>query len=237
MAALEKPASEVLDIWLQQGRDDQRSQKLQGLASKRNVSIRHVPKQELERMAGEGEDALRHQGVMARMRVQGTGNDSDLLDMLAALDVPPLLLILDGVQDPRNLGACLRSADAAGVHGVVIPKDRASGLTPAARKTAAGAAESVALYEVTNLARCMRSLQDAGVWLVGLAGEAETGLFQSRLTGPMALVMGAEGKGLRRLTREHCDELLHIPMAGAVESLNVSVATAICLFEAVRQRS
>ncbi len=226
------------EIWLQQGREDDRSRSVRQMAAKRGV-VQHVAsRQDLDRLAGHVEDdaGLRHQGVLARMLVQAPGNESDLLDLVTSLDVPPLLLVLDGVQDPRNLGACLRSADAAGVHAVVIPRDRAAGLTPTARKAAAGAAESVALFAVTNLARTLRSLQDAGIWLVGLAGESETGLFQAKLTGPLALVMGAEGKGLRRLTREHCDELLRIPMAGAVESLNVSAATAVCLYEAMRQR-
>lgn len=196
-----------------------------------------VPRQELDRLAGNGPDGLRHQGVLARMQAPAPGNESDLLELLTGLETPPLLLVLDGVQDPRNLGACLRSADAAGVHAVVVPRDRAAELTAVARKTAAGAAESVPLFVVTNLARCLRELRSAGVWLVGLAGEAETDLYQARLTGPLAMVLGAEGSGLRRLTREHCDELLRIPMAGSVESLNVSAATAVCLFEALRQRS
>lgn len=221
---------------LQQGRKDARSQQLHELADKRGVKLSHCTRRELDRLAGEGPDALRHQGVMARMLVQAPGNESDLLDLLARLDGPPLLLILDGIQDPRNLGACLRSADAAGVDAVVMPRDRAAGLTPAARKTAAGAAESVPVFAVTNLARSLKQLQAAGIWLVGLAGEAEGGLYAAKLTGPLGLVLGAEGKGLRRLTRDHCDELLHIPMLGAVSSLNVSVAAAVCLFEAIRQR-
>ncbi|HGX92090.1 MAG TPA: 23S rRNA (guanosine(2251)-2'-O)-methyltransferase RlmB, partial [Candidatus Tenderia sp.] len=146
------------------------------------------------------------------------------------------LLILDGVQDPHNLGACLRSADAAGVDAVIVPKDKAAGLTPVVRKVACGAAESVPFYQVTNLARTLRELQELGVWLVGAAGEADTTVYQADLKGSLAIVMGAEEKGLRRLTREHCDSLIKIPMAGTVESLNVSVATGICLFEAVRQR-
>lgn len=161
--------------------------------------------------------------------------ENDLPDLLAQLD-QPFLLILDGVTDPHNLGACLRSADAAGVHAVIVPKDRSAQLNATA-KVACGAAENVPLIRVTNLARTMRLLQEENVWIVGTAGEADHTLFQSKMTGPMALVMGAEGEGMRRLTREHCDELISIPMAGSVSSLNVSVATGICLFEAVRQRS
>ncbi|MEJ2567075.1 MAG: 23S rRNA (guanosine(2251)-2'-O)-methyltransferase RlmB [Gammaproteobacteria bacterium] len=143
---------------------------------------------------------------------------------------------LDGVQDPHNLGACLRTADAAGVTAVIAPRDRAAGLTPTVRKVASGAAESTPFIQVTNLARCLRELKDRGIWLVGADGEAEMDLFAAELTGPLGLVMGAEGQGLRRLTREHCDFLVRIPMLGTVESLNVSVATGICLFEAVRRR-
>lgn len=147
------------------------------------------------------------------------------------------MLILDGVTDPHNLGACLRSADAAGVHAIIVPKDRSAQLNATAKKVACGAAENVPLIRVTNLARTMRLLQEANVWIVGTAGEATHTLFQSKFNGPIALVMGAEGEGMRRLTREHCDELISIPMAGTVSSLNVSVATGVCLFEIVRQRS
>ena len=147
-----------------------------------------------------------------------------------------LLLVLDGITDPHNLGACLRSADAAGVHAVIVPKDRSAQLNATAKKVACGAAESVPLIRVTNLARTMRMLQEENIWIVGTAGEADHTLYQSKMTGRLALVMGAEGEGMRRLTREHCDELISIPMAGSVSSLNVSVATGICLFEAVRQR-
>ena len=155
---------------------------------------------------------------------------------MEAIDGPPFLLVLDGVQDPHNLGACLRSADAAGVHAVIVPKDRSAGLTATVRKVACGAAETVPLLAVTNLARTLRTLQDAGVWLFGAAGEAEKSIYDIDLKGPLALVMGNEGSGLRRLTREHCDELFAIPMVGTVESLNVSVATGVALFEAGRQR-
>jgi len=146
------------------------------------------------------------------------------------------LLILDHVQDPHNLGACLRTADAAGVHAVIIPKDQAATLTPVARKVACGAAETVPLITVTNLSRLMIQLKEQGIWLIGMTEEADESLYDFNLTGPLAIVLGAEGQGLRRLTKEHCDHLLHIPMAGAVSSLNVSVATGVCLFEAIRQR-
>jgi 23S rRNA (guanosine2251-2'-O)-methyltransferase len=148
----------------------------------------------------------------------------------------PLLLVLDGVTDPHNLGACLRSADAAGVTAVIVPKDNAASITPVVRKVACGAAEVVPFIQVTNLARTLKQLQDARVWIVGTTGEADESLYQQDLKGPIAIVMGAEGAGMRRLTKEHCDFLVKLPMAGSVSSLNVSVATGICLFEAVRQR-
>jgi 23S rRNA (guanosine2251-2'-O)-methyltransferase len=146
-------------------------------------------------------------------------------------------LILDGVTDPHNLGACLRNADAAGVQAIIVPKDNAAQITPTVRKVAVGAVESIPLVQVTNLARTMKHLQQKGVWIIGTAGETDTCLYDVKLTGSLALVMGAEGKGMRRLTREHCDQLVKLPMAGMVSSLNVSVATGICLFEMVRQRA
>jgi len=162
--------------------------------------------------------------------------EDDLFDILNSLQEPPFLLILDGVQDPHNLGACLRSADAAGVHAVIAPKDRAAPLTDTVRKVACGAAEHLPFVTLTNLARTLKRLKQAGLWLVGTADDAEQSLYEVDLKGPLALVMGAEGKGLRRLTRESCDFLVHIPMAGSVECLNVSVAAGVCLFEAARQR-
>jgi 23S rRNA (guanosine2251-2'-O)-methyltransferase len=179
----------------------------------------------------------RHQGVIAVVRaVSYERSEKSLPGFLAALTEPALLLVLDGVQDPHNLGACLRTADAAGVHALILPRDRASGITPVVHKVACGAVESVPIFQVTNLARSLRMLREAGIWIYGASGEAAEGLFSSDLQGPVALVLGSEGKGLRRLTREHCDHLLAIPMAGQVESLNVSVAAGVLLFEARRQR-
>ena len=179
----------------------------------------------------------RHQGVIAVVRaVSYERSEKTLPEFLAALSEPALLLVLDGVQDPHNLGACLRTADAAGVHALIMPRDRAAGITPVVHKVACGAVESVPVFAVTNLARTLRMLRDAGIWIYGASGDAGEGLFSSDLQGPVALVLGSEGKGLRRLTREHCDHLLAIPMAGQVESLNVSVAAAVLLYEARRQR-
>ncbi len=187
----------------------------------------------------------RHQGVVAEtlnLPVHGDASRPNLwqeADLLRAVEEkagPVLILVLDGVTDPHNLGACLRSADAAGVDAVVVPKDKSADLTPVSRKVACGAAEVVPFVRVTNLARTLQALKERGVWLFGTAGEAEKSIYDSDLTLSMALVMGAEGNGLRRLTREQCDYLVRLPMAGSVSSLNVSVATGICLFEAVRQR-
>ncbi len=196
------------------------------------VALRFVPLDQIDRQAA----GARHQGVIARVQSTRSYDERDLEGLIEAA-AKPLLLILDGVQDPHNLGACLRSAAAAGATAVIVPKDRAATLTPTARKVAAGGAERVPLVRVTNLARCMKDLQDAGIWIVGLAGEAEASLYSVDLKGPMAIVMGGEGEGLRRLTREHCDYLAKIPMASGMESLNVSVAAGISLFEALRQRA
>jgi 23S rRNA (guanosine2251-2'-O)-methyltransferase len=230
-AVLQRPDG-VVDLWLDSGRRDQRLQALATAAEAAGVRPRWVKRQELDKLTG----GDRHQGAAAQVRQAEARSEAFLEQLLVDLDVPPFLLILDGVTDPHNLGACLRSADAAGVHAVVAPRDKACGLTPVARKVASGAAETVPFVQVTNLARTLRMLQNAGVFLVGAAGETETSLFQADLRGPLGLVMGAEGSGLRRLTREHCDLLVRIPMVGSVESLNVSVATGICLFEALRQR-
>lgn len=201
-------------------------------AKSAGIALRFVPLDQIERQAA----GARHQGVIARVQSTRIYDERDLEGLIEAA-AKPLLLILDGVQDPHNLGACLRSAAAAGATAVIVPKDRAATLTPTARKVAAGGAERVPLVRVTNLARCMKDLQDAGIWIVGLAGEAEASLYSVDLKGPMAIAMGGEGEGLRRLTREHCDYLAKIPMASGMESLNVSVAAGISLFEALRQRA
>lgn len=221
----------VLELHHLDGRHDERFKALLALAARAGAAQLTHPREHLDDMVQGG----RHQGVVARVRPSAPLDQGELEALLDGLEAPPLLLVLDQVQDPHNLGACLRTAEAAGVVAVVVPRDRSAGLTPAARKVASGAAETVPLAAVPNLARCLRMLKDRGIWLVGLAGETETNLFQTDLKGPIALVMGAEGGGLRRLTREHCDHLVRIPMRGG-ESLNVSVAAGIAVFEAVRQR-
>jgi 23S rRNA (guanosine2251-2'-O)-methyltransferase len=223
----------VRRVLVTSGRDAGRLAELKSLAQRAGVPVGAIDDASLDKLA----DGGRHQGVVAEI-VPRTGDPETLLEeALEAVQGAPLLLVLDGVQDPHNLGACLRSADAAGVTAVIAPRDRAAGLTSVVRKVAAGAAETVPFIPVVNLARVLRDLKERGVWLVGTDDAADKTLFDADLTGPVALVMGSEGEGLRRLTRECCDQLVSIPMAGAVESLNVSVATGIVLFEAVRQRT
>lgn len=230
-AFLQRAPQDVLELFVMKDRDDKRMQPIIQLARQHGVSVQFCNRKTLDDMVGG-----QHQGVVAKARLQSSGNEADLAAIVAAND-KPFILILDGVTDPHNLGAILRSADAAGVHAVVAPKDRSVKLTSVVRKVACGAAESVPFITITNLARTMRELQEAGVWIVGTAGETDTLVYDADLKGPLALVLGAEGEGLRRLTRETCDSLVKIPMFGTVSSLNVSVAAGICLFEAVRQRS
>lgn len=231
-ALLERDAGRVRQVWLQQGRDDARLRAVQELAAARGVRLGRRPSAELDRMT---QQAV-HQGVVAEVAPAPALGEDELLVRVAAAGRDVLLLVLDGLQDPHNLGACLRTAEAAGVMAVIAPRDRAAGLTPAVRKVAAGAAEAIPFVQVTNLARTMARLKEAGVWLVGTAGVAEMDLYAADLTGPLAVVVGAEGSGMRRLTREACDFTVKLPMRGVVESLNVSVATGIVLFEALRQR-
>lgn len=215
-----------------ESRDDARMQQVLDLAEKANVPIRRVARGELDELV----PGVSHQGVVAETGAAPVIGEKELPEFLDALPHPAFLLILDGIQDPHNLGACLRTADAAGVDAVILPRDRSAPLNATVRKVACGAAEFVPVVRVTNLARIMRAIRDRGIWVYGAAGEAESTLYQTDLSGPLALVLGGEGKGLRRLTREHCDGLVSIPLDGSVSSLNVSVATGVCLFEARRQR-
>ena len=219
----------LLELWVDPHRHDKRIKELLSQVEKQGVSIEYVKKADLEKRCG----SQRTQGIAARYRSLKAPLQS-LDDLLAKDNV--FLLVLDGIQDPHNLGACLRTADAAGVDAVIAPKDRAASITPTVRKVASGAAESIPFIQVTNLARTLKQLKDADVWIVGTAGEAEAEIYDVDLKGKLAIIMGAEEKGMRRLTRENCDQLIKLPMAGQVESLNVSVATGVCLFEAVRQR-
>lgn len=231
-AVLERHPQQVMALYVQKGRDDHRVQAILDLAEAASRDVHYVSRKELD----ERTQNHLHQGVVAMCEIGHQYHEHDLQGLLEALPHPPFLLILDGVTDPHNLGACLRTADAVGVDAIIAPKDNAVGLTPVVRKTASGAAEVVPFIQVTNLARTMRFLKEQNIWLYGTSDDAEQTLYEVKLTGPLALVMGAEGKGMRRLTREHCDVVMHIPMQGVVSSLNVSVAAAVCLFEAVRQR-
>ena len=233
VASLLANRPESIDGLLVSASADRRLAGIVERAQSAGVAVEKVSRRELDQQF----PGARHQGVVARVSSGSCAlPERTLPDFLAALEEPAFLLVLDGVQDPHNLGACLRTADAAGVHAVILPKDRAVGITPVVHKVACGAVQSMPVFTVTNLARTLRALREAGVWLFGASDDAGQGLYAADLKGPIALVLGGEGSGLRRLTRELCDHMVAIPMAGAVESLNVSVATGVLLFEAVRQR-
>jgi 23S rRNA (guanosine2251-2'-O)-methyltransferase len=221
----------VRELYVDEARADKRLKALLDLAQSRGVRVIAAASDRLTGMTG----GAVHQGVVARAEMLRMAADVD--EVLDALQEPALLLLLDGIQDPHNLGACLRVADAMGAHAVIAPKDRAVGLTPAAAKVASGAAETVPYLTVTNLARTMRELKARDVWLIGADQNANVDLPSASLHAAVGLVMGAEGGGLRRLTREQCDVIARIPMLGSVESLNASVAAGICLYEARRQRA
>jgi 23S rRNA (guanosine2251-2'-O)-methyltransferase len=233
IAALQQHEKHVTSVYLDRNRNDQRSEKVSELAHQTKIKIQRVPKAKLDQLVEQGG----HQGVVARMQSVRRRNEKDLPDFIAALNEDPFFLILDCIQDPHNLGACMRSAAAAGVQAVIMPKDKSAPISAVARKAASGAVESLAIFQVTNLARTLEILKQEGVWIFGTAGEADVSVYDTDLTWSMALVMGAEGKGMRKQTRELCDFLMYIPLSGSIESLNVSVATGVCLYEAVRQRS
>lgn len=223
---------EVLELWIKKDWRARGISEIRTLALRQGLAVQEVSGATLDELVSEGV----HQGVVLRRRAPRLRDESDLAVLVGKCDKPPLVLVLDGIQDPHNLGACLRTADAAGVDAVVIPVHRGVGLTGAARKAASGAAETVPLIAATNLARALRAIRDSGVWLIGTADDAKQTVFEADFTRPSAIVLGSEDRGMRRLTREHCDTLVRIPMFGSVESLNVSVVTGICLYEAIRQR-
>lgn len=231
ISRLRQSPDSVREIYLDAGRHDPRSRELIRLAESKRVRITMVERSRLDGIAGDG----KHQGVVAR--AESALRSQLLEDVLDHLAEPALILVLDGIQDPHNLGACLRVADAFGAHAVVAPKDRAVGLTPTVFKVASGAADAVPYFAVTNLVRTLRELKERGIWVIGTAADAPRDLYSVKLSGPLAWVLGAEGEGMRRLTRENCDELVSIAMLGSVESLNVSVASGVCLFETRRQRA
>ncbi len=227
-----KAGDQVKTVWLQKDAQNKRLLKLQGAIEKNRLPMQRVSLQELDRMCGD-----RHQGVVASIHAAKLKSEKELKQALAEWQ-NPLILVLDCIEDPRNLGACLRSADAAGVTAVVFSKDKSASITPITHKTAAGAVEHLALFQVTNLVRAIEAIKAAGVWVYGTALDADSqDIYQTDLTGAVAIVMGNEGKGLRHLVKQSCDHLIHLPMAGEVQSLNVSVATGITLFEVLRQRS
>jgi 23S rRNA (guanosine2251-2'-O)-methyltransferase len=233
-ALLRREPKAITVLWLETSRRDKRAQSLLQLAADQGVAVERVTGAALDNVA-----TGRHQGIAVKVNAGAVTDAVDEAGLLALLQRhdSPLLLILDGVTDPHNLGACLRTADAAGVTAVVVPQDGAASLSPVARKVACGAADTVPFVRVTNLSRTLGQLKEAGVWLIGTSDKAPRTLFEQDFSGPLAIVMGAEGAGMRRLTEENCDFLVSLPMQGSVSSLNVSVATGICLFEAVRQRN
>ncbi len=231
-ALLANPHRRINKLYVSQDRLDKRLQDVLDKAEKAQIPIEKLSSQKMNQRFSE----FTHQGVVASAIPLPNYGESDLLSLLDSCKKPGLILILDGVTDPHNLGACLRSADATGVDFVIIPKDKSASVTPVVSKVACGAAESVPLVRVTNLVRAMEILKEHGVWIYGAAGEAEHSLYQIDCSGTIAVAMGAEGEGLRRLTREHCDGLFSLPMLGSVESLNVSVATGVSLYEVIRQR-
>ncbi|ALN58674.1 RNA methyltransferase, TrmH family, group 3 [Lysobacter enzymogenes] len=236
-AAIEHDAANVREVLIEAGAKNPRLAEIETAARRADIDVRRVATQALDGVVG----GLRHQGVVARYAAAKTWSENELEGLVEAAEGRALVLILDGVQDPHNLGACLRSAAAAGATAVIIPKDKSVQVNATVRKTSAGAADSVPVIPVTNLARTLRDLQKLGVWIYGLAGEAQASLYSLDLRGNVALALGGEADGLRRLTRETCDQLVKIPMPGGdaasgVESLNVSVAAGVTLFEAVRQR-
>ena len=228
---LKSSPQRVAELQVQKGRQDARLQKLVTMAEQHGVKIQWATTKQLDSQV-DG----RHQGVIALCKEGKTHDEAFLMDLVEKQAQSGFFLMLDGVTDPHNLGACMRSADGAGVQAIIVPKDNSVGLTPVVTKVACGAADTVPLVMVTNLARILQKLQQRGVWVVGTAGDAENILYDVDLSGPLVIVMGSEGNGIRQLTRSHCDFLAKLPMAGEVASLNVSVATGICLFEAVRQR-
>ncbi len=232
-AALTHDPKNILELYFETNSDNPRVKELSERARELGLKPHSRDRAALDRMTG----GARHQGAVARYQAPPPRAEAELYALVEKAEKGALLLVLDGVTDPHNLGACLRSAEGAGVTAVIVPKDKAAGITPTVRRASSGAADRVAFFAVTNLARTLKALKERGVWLVGLEGEAEQDFYKLDLTGPLAIVMGSEGEGMRRLTAESCDFRARIPMRGDVESLNVSVATGVTLFEALRQRS
>lgn len=232
-AALEYSPQKIRRAWIDNQRQDARLKQLVDELLSVGIQAEKTERKKLDRMA----DGKNHQGIVVSVELPAMHSEDELKQAVEALTEHAFYLVLDQVQDPHNLGACLRTADAVGAHGIIVTKDNAAGITPTVCKVASGAAETVPVYQVTNLARVLRWLKDQNIWVMGTAGEAEQTIFDMKLDMPLALVMGAEGSGMRHLTRQHCDFLVKIPMVGQVESLNVSVAAGVLLYEVFRQKS
>jgi 23S rRNA (guanosine2251-2'-O)-methyltransferase len=231
-AALDYSPQKIRRAWVDSQRQDVRLKQVIDDIVKLGITPEKTERKKLEKMA----DGKNHQGIVVAVELPAMRSEDQLKQDVEALTATPFYLVLDQVQDPHNLGACLRTADAVGAHGVIVTKDNAAGITPTVCKVASGAAETVPVYQVTNLARVLRWLKEQNIWIMGAAGEAEQTVFQMKLDMPLAVVMGTEGTGMRHLTRQHCDFLVKIPMAGQVESLNVSVAAGVLLYEVFRQK-
>jgi len=231
-AALDYSPQKIRRAWVDSQRQDARLKQVIDDLVKLGINPEKTERKKLEKMA----DGKNHQGIVVAVELPAMRSEDQLKQDVEALTATPFYLVLDQVQDPHNLGACLRTADAVGAHGVIVTKDNAAGITPTVCKVASGAAETVPVYQVTNLARVLRWLKEQNIWIMGAAGEAEQTVFQMKLDMPLAVVMGTEGTGMRHLTRQHCDFLVKIPMAGQVESLNVSVAAGVLLYEVFRQK-
>ncbi len=231
-AALDYSPEKIMQVWVDTQRQDKRLSSLLEQLAQHSIIIDNCNRKKLDRFA-EGKN---HQGIVADVQLPELHSEAQLKNLVQSLTTLPFFLILDQVQDPHNLGACLRTADAAGINGIIITKDNASGITPTVCKVASGAAETMPVYQVTNLARCLRWLKTENIWVIGSTGDAKQTIFETDLNIPLALVMGTESLGMRRLTAEHCDLLVKIPMVGQVESLNVSVAAGIMIYEVLRQR-
>lgn len=231
-AALDYSPEKITQVWLDNQRQDARLKELQNQLLALNIKTETADKKKLDKFS----DGKNHQGIVAEVELPSVHSEEELKHKIKNLTEMPFFLVLDHVQDPHNLGACLRTADAAGVHGIIITKDNATGITPTVCKIASGAAETVPVYQVTNLARTLRWMKEQNIWIIGSTGEAQQTIFATDLKMPLALVMGAEGTGMRHLTQQHCDILVKIPMLGQVESLNVSVAAAVMIYEVLRQK-
>jgi len=231
-AALDYSADKILKIWVDEKRQDKRSTELIKKLQRLAIPLEKSDRKKLDRMT----DSKNHQGIVIEVEMPSIHSEEELKHVVKTMTETPLFLVLDQVQDPHNLGACLRTADAAGVHGIIITKDNSASITPTVCKVACGAAETVPVYQVTNLARILRWLKEQNIWIMGTTDETDQSVFSADLTLPLALVMGTEGTGMRRLTQEQCDFLVKIPMTGTVESLNVSVAAGIIIYEAFKQR-